>query len=54
MNLLKQDIFNQSSPNIIIYGHNPELSNYLISIFGEFKTIIQDKISYKNNQYCKI
>lgn len=54
MNLLKQDIFNQSFPNIIIYGYNININNYFISIFGEFETIIQDKISYKINQHCKI
>lgn len=54
MDILKQNIFNTSSPNIIFYGNIINLDDYFSSIFGEFKNIIQDRISYKNNHYCKI
>lgn len=54
MNILKQNIFNTSSPNIIFYGNIINLNDYFSSVFGEFKSIIQGGISYKNNQHCKI
>lgn len=53
-NILNKDIFNKSYPNIIFYGLNLNLNEYLISKFGIFIDIFYDKIPYKNNQYCKI
>ena len=53
-NILNKDIFNESYPNIIFYGYNLNLNDYLISKFGIFIDIIHEKITYKNNQYCKI
>ena len=53
-NILNKDIFNESYPNIIFYGYNLNLNDYLISKFGIFINIIHGKITYKNNQYCKI
>jgi len=54
MNILKQNIFNTSSPNIIFYGNTINLDDYLSSIFGELNNISHCNIIYKNNQYCKI
>lgn len=53
-NILNKDIFNKSYPNIIFYGLNLNLNEYLKSKFGIFIDIFHDKIPYKNNQYCKI
>ena len=54
MNLLTQNIFNKSCPNIIFYGSNVNLDSYLNSIFGELNEIIHEKLTYQNNQYCKL
>tara|TARA_Y100001970_G_scaffold287712_1_gene413035 strand:- start:1270 stop:2163 length:894 start_codon:yes stop_codon:yes gene_type:complete len=52
--ILKKDIFNISCPNIIFYGYHIDLKNYFNSVFGNFKYIVKDKITYQNNLYCKI
>ena len=52
-NILNTDIFNISCPNIILYGYHIKLTDYLHSIFGEFKTMARDKITFENNPYCK-
>lgn len=54
MNLLEANIFNKQCLNIIFYGYNLVLTEYLTSTFGKFTDINHDKLTYKNNQYCKL
>lgn len=54
MDFLNKDIFNKSCPNIIFYGYDLNIDNYIYSIFGEFTNITTDKIIYQNNSNCKI
>jgi len=53
-NILSEDIFNTTCSNIIFYGHQIKLHDYLIQVFGETKTITKEKIIYQNNHVCKI
>jgi DNA polymerase III delta prime subunit len=53
-NIVNKDIFNITSPNIIFYGHQIKLNDYLIQVFGETKTVTREKIIYQNNHVCKI
>ena len=52
--IVNKDIFNTTCPNIIFYGHQIKLDDYLIQVFGETKTITKEKIIYGNNHVCKI
>ena len=54
MNILNQNIFNKNSPNIIFYGHNINIDNYLYQKFGKLKIITENKITYQGNSNCKI
>ena len=50
----KKSIFDKESPNIIFYGKNIKINDYLISLFGNFSDVSHGNIIYQNNQYCKI
>lgn len=52
--ILKKDIFNNTCPNIIFYGHRIELHDYLNDVFGHTKEMVKEKIIYNNNSNCKI
>jgi hypothetical protein len=52
--IVNKDIFNNTCPNIIFYGHQIKLQDYLIHVFGNTKEMIKDKIIYNNNSNCKI
>lgn len=53
-NILSEDIFNITCPNIIFYGHKINLCDYLTHVFGKTNTITKEKIIYQNNHACKI
>lgn len=50
---LSQDIFNKSSPNIIIYGYKLNIDDYIRYKFGNLNSI-DDKIIYQSNHNCKV
>lgn len=54
MDILNKDIFNKNSPNIIFYGHNININDYLYDKFGKLNSIIENKITYQNNSNCKV
>lgn len=54
MDILNKDIFNKNSPNIIFYGHNININDYLYDKFGELNSIIDNKIIYQSNSNCKM
>tara|TARA_Y100000389_G_scaffold52494_1_gene48293 strand:+ start:2961 stop:3860 length:900 start_codon:yes stop_codon:yes gene_type:complete len=52
--ILNKDIFNITCPNVIFYGHQINLHEYLKYVFGHTKTAIKNKMIYENNDNCKI
>ena len=52
--ILKKNIFNNTCPNIIFYGHQIKLQDYLNDVFGHTKDVTKGKIIYNNNSNCKI
>jgi hypothetical protein len=52
--ILNKDIFNITCPNVIFYGHQINLNEYIKYVFNHTKTVIKNKMIYENNHVCKI